>query len=29
MAIKKDKKALLNKKYPNSLSNSIKYRYNI
>ena len=29
MAVKKNKKALLSKKYPNSLSNFIKYKYSI
>ena len=29
MAVKKDGKALSSKKYPNSLSNSIKYKYSI
>ena len=29
MAVKKDGKALLSKKYPNSLSNFIKYGYSI
>ena len=29
MAIEEDGRALLSKKYPNSLSNFIKYKYNI